>query len=81
MNLPEILGGTFGFIMLLIGVIFFSLIGILSFFEVFEKSIWSNLKQSHLKKIIYEKFSAIVMMIFSFALVYYLVQALIEFFN
>jgi hypothetical protein len=56
MNLPEILGGTFGFIMLLMGVIFFSLIGILSFFEVFEKSIWSNLKQSHLKKIIYENF-------------------------
>jgi hypothetical protein len=71
----EILGGGFAFLCLLFGVLFFSFIGLTSLYEVFQKSIWNNFKQ-----IIYEKFSAIILMLLSFALVYVMGGVLIGFF-
>ena len=71
----EILGGGFAFLCLLFGVLFFSFIGLTSLYEVFQKSIWNNFKQ-----IIYEKFSAIALMLFSLYLTYIMGTLLIEFF-
>jgi|TARA_B110000967_G_scaffold203548_1_gene244403 hypothetical protein len=71
----EILGGGFAFLCLLFGVLFFSFIGLTSLYEVFQKSIWNNFKQ-----IIYEKFSSIILMLLSFALVYVMGGVLIGFF-
>ena len=70
----EILGGGFAFLCLLFGVLFFSFIGLTSLYEVFQKSIWNNFKQ-----IIYEKFSSIILMLLSFALVYVMGGVLIGF--
>lgn len=72
----EILGGGFAFICILIGAIFFGFIGLSSLYEIFQKSIWNDFKQ-----ILYEKFSAIVLMLFSFTLVYVMVSLLIGFFT
>ena len=59
------LGGSIVFLIILLGFIFFSFIGLISLYELVKKSIWSNYK-----KIIYEKLSSIALMVFSLYMAY-----------
>ena len=76
-SLLEIFGGSFGFLMLLIGLIFFSFIGLTSLPEVFgfDISRWEYEKTTKLEKI-----KSLILTLFSFTLVYYFGRTLIEFF-